>query len=74
MSKLFKNKYGLSVNELIELHSLYEAHSTAEYLMDNYDIEDVDKAIKLGYEIRNYMDKYGVNECSAIDAILAKRS
>lgn len=69
MSSLYGNVYGLSVSELSMLHRLYEAHSTAEYLMENYGFDE-NKAICLGYEIRELMHKFGFTEEEAIHNLL----
>lgn len=63
----------LDVIDLIKVHEYYGAACTAEYLMDNYDIENEDEALQLGYDIRRLMDKYEYNEAEAIDEVLAKR-
>lgn len=60
----------LDMNDLIEIHSYYEARCTAEYLMENCDITDEDDALCLGYEVRRLMDKYGYDEETAIDEML----
>lgn len=70
MSKLFNNKYGLSVNELTELNMLYEAHCTAEYLLENHYVKDENLAIELGYEVRHKMSKYDYSESEAIHLAL----
>ena len=60
----------LDVHDLMELHKYYEAACTAEYLMDNQSIATEDKALKLGYEVRRLMDKYGYDEEEAINEVL----
>lgn len=61
----------LNVNDLIDIHKYYEAACTAEYLMENFGITDENEAMKLGYTVRGYMDKYGYNENEAIERILS---
>jgi hypothetical protein len=60
----------LNVNDLMELHHYYEAACTAEYLMENYDIIDENEAMRLGYKVRRFMDKFGGDEEYAIDEVL----
>lgn len=60
----------LDVHDLMELHQYYEAACTAEYLIENYGIATEDKALKLGYEVRRLMDKYGYLEEDAIAEVL----
>lgn len=62
----------LDANDLVEIHEYYEAFCTAEYLMDNYDIDDEDTALCFGYEVRRLMDKHDYNEETAIDEVLRK--
>ena len=62
----------LDVYDLIKIHEYYEAACTAEYLMDNYDITDEDEALRLGYDIRILMNKYGYNEEEAIEKVMFK--
>ena len=63
----------LDVYDLINIHNYYEAACTAEYLMDNYEITDEYKALRFGYEIRRFMDKYGLDEETAIYEVMRKR-
>jgi hypothetical protein len=56
--------------DLMECHQYYEAACTAEYLMENYDIDDESTAMHLGYEVRRLMDKYGYDEEEAIYEVL----
>ena len=74
MSKLFNNKYNLSVVELTELNMLYEAHCTAEYLLENHYVNDEDFAIELGYEVRHAMNKYDYSEEDAIFTVLTEHN
>ena len=62
----------LDANDIVEIHHYYEAACTAEYLMENYDIEDEDDALHLGYEVRRLMDKYDWDEETAIDEVMSK--
>jgi hypothetical protein len=58
---------GITLNEfeMYDIKKFYEAHCTAEYIFENYDVTE-EKAIKLGYEVRRLMDKYGGDEEDAI--------
>lgn len=65
----------LSISDLIDIKEYYEACCTAEYLMDNYDIESEEKAIELGYKVRERMDDersndYGTEEAEAIYEVM----
>lgn len=60
----------LDMIEMSRISGFYKAACTAEYLMDNYDVEDKDEALKKGYEVREIMDKYGMNEDEAIAEVL----
>ena len=62
----------LDVNDLMKLHAYYEAACTAEYIMENHNITNEDKAMNLGYEVRRLMDKYGYDEEHAINEVLRK--
>lgn len=62
----------LNVYELMDIHEYYQAARTAEYLMDNYNITDENKALELGYEVRRIMDKYDYDEEEAINEVLNK--
>lgn len=62
----------LDVNDLINIHEYYEAACTAEYLMDNYDV-DKDKAMSLGASVREYMNKNNVTEDVAIYEVMKRR-
>lgn len=63
----------LDVHDLINIHEYYEAACTAEYLMDNYDLTE-NEAMRLGADVRRYMDKNNVTENIAIDEILSKEN
>lgn len=54
---------GVTLNEyeMYEIKKYYDAHCTAEYIYDNYYVTE-EQAIKLGYEVRRLMDKYGGEE------------
>lgn len=60
----------LDMIEMSRISGFYKAACTAEYLMDNYDVEDKEEALKKGYEVREIMDKYGMNEDEAIAEVL----
>lgn len=59
----------LSMEDMSEINSYYEAASTAEYLMDNYGF-DKDDALDKGYEVRRLMDDFGYYEEEAIEEII----
>ena len=62
----------LSFNEMKDIHDYYEAACTAEFLMENYDIKDEEKALYLGCEVRWLMYKYDCDEETAIHEVLVK--
>ena len=59
----------LNVYDIISIHKYYEVACTAEYLMDNYGLTE-EEAMKLGAEVREYMDDNNVTENVAIDEIM----
>ena len=62
---------GITLNEcdMYEIKEYYEAHCTAEYIADNYDVTDED-AVRIGYKVRRLMDKYDITEEEAIYEIM----
>ncbi len=65
----------LSISDLVDIKEYYEACCTAEYLMDNYGIDSEEKAIELGYEVRERMadarsNDYGTEEAEAIYEVM----
>ena len=65
---------GITLNEydMYDIKEFYEAHCTAEYIADNYDVTD-DEAVKLGYEVRRIMNKYGGEEDDVIREVMKNR-
>lgn len=66
------NGVKLEVNDLIRLSAFYEASCTAEYLHENYGIEE-DVALELGYEVREMMAATDMSEVDSIDEVFANR-
>lgn len=66
---------GVTLNEydMYDIKKYYEAHCTAEYIADNYDVTE-EEAVKLGYEVRRLMDKYGSEEEDAIYEVMKERN
>lgn len=65
----------LSVSDLIDIHRYYEAACTAECLLENCEqVTTEEQAMKLGYEVRRKMDKYGYSEEDAIDEVLREHT
>ena len=65
---------GIVLDEL-DMRSIkeyYEVSYTAEYLMENYELTE-EEAMRLGAEVRRYMDKNNVTEDIAIDEIMSTR-
>lgn len=74
-TKLFDvrcNDYQLSIIDFIEINKYYEACCTAEYLLENYPnlANNEEKAIELGYQVRDLMCKYDYDEEEAIEDII----
>ena len=63
---------GLTMAEMLPIHRYYEAACTAEYVMENWNITDEEQALKIGYAVRELMDKYGYSEEEAIEVWLKK--
>ena len=65
---------GITLNEydMYDIKKYYEAHCVAEYIADNYDVTE-EEAVKLGYEVRRLMDKYGSEEEDAIYEVMKER-
>ena len=61
----------LNENEMRDIKQSYEILSTAEYILENYDLTGKDE-MTLAYEIRRYMDKNDVTESEAIREILGE--
>lgn len=59
----------LDMMEMSRISSFYEAACTAEYLMDNYDIENKNEALEKGYRVREIMSDYGMSEEEAITEV-----
>ena len=66
---------GITLNEydMYDIKEYYEAHCTAEYIADNYDVTD-DEAVRLGYEVRRLMNRYGYEEEEAIYEVMKRRN
>lgn len=64
---------GITLNEydMYGIKKFYEAHCTAEYILENCNVTE-EKAIELGYEVRRLMDKYGYEENEAIYEVTKK--
>lgn len=62
----------LDMTDMAAIHEYYEAASTAEYLMENYDVKDESEALEFGYMVRETMDRYGLSEIDAIDHLRDK--
>lgn len=65
---------GITLNEyeMYDIKKFYEAHCTAEYILENYNVTE-EQAIELGYEVRRLMDKYGGEEEDAIYEAMRNR-
>lgn len=61
----------LNMIEMNEIHMQYEIYATAEYLMENYALAE-ETALKMAVGVRRLMNKYGLDEETAIDEILNK--
>ena len=65
---------GVTLDEwdMYEIKKYYEAHCTAEYVAENYDVTD-EEAIEIGYQVRRLMDKYDSTEEDAIYEVMKER-
>lgn len=59
----------LNMDDMNTIHKQYEIYSTAEYLIENYRLSE-ETALKMAVGVRKRMDKYGLDEETAIDEIL----
>ena len=55
------NGMKIDMYSLQDLFEFYQASCTAEYINENYGIPE-QEALKLGYQVREQMDKYGMSE------------
>ena len=64
---------GITLNmcEMNEIHTQYQIYTTAEYLMENYGLDEK-TALSKAADVRRFMDKYGLDEETAVDEILNK--
>lgn len=62
----------LTLDSASQIHQWYEAACTAGYLMEEYDISE-DEAMELGYEVREKMNKYDLDELDAIEECMNER-
>lgn len=61
----------LNMSEMNEIHMQHEIFATAEYLIENYGLNE-ETALKMAVGVRKLMNKYGLDEETAIDEILNK--
>ena len=63
---------GITLNEfeMYDIKKYFEAHCSAEYILENYNVTE-EKAIELGYEVRRLMGKYDYYEEDAIAKVMA---
>ena len=61
----------LNMSEMNEIHMQYEIYATAEYLIENYNLAE-ETALKMAVGVRRLMNKYGLDEETAVDEILNK--
>lgn len=66
------NGITLDESELCEINSYYEIACTAEYLVDNYGMNE-ESAMEAASEVRRLMNKYGYDEEDAISEVMAGR-
>ena len=55
----------LDMCDMDKIHRQYEIYCTAEYLMENYVLEEK-QALQSASDVRRLMDKYGYDEDEAI--------
>lgn len=61
----------LNMSEMNEIHMHYQIFSTAEYLMENYGLDEK-TALRKAADVRRLMDKYCLDEETAVDEVLNK--
>ena len=61
----------LDVGDMICIKNYYEQRGTAEYLVDNYGLDE-EKAMHLAFMVRELMDDYGCDEDMAIETVFQK--
>ncbi len=61
----------LNMDDMNAIHMQYEIFATAEYLMENYNLAE-ETALKMAVGVRKLMNKYGLDEETAVDEILNK--
>lgn len=69
MEQIKMNGKTYTMDELCYLHEQYEIFCTAEYLIENLELQE-NEAIKKATEVRQMMDKYDFSEEEAIKEIL----
>lgn len=62
----------LDARDLSEINEYFEAATTAEYIYENYKVNK-EEAIKLGYAVRERMNKYDESENESIDIVMKGR-
>lgn len=62
----------LRIEDLACVSNYYQAACTAEYLIENYpEFDSLEKAMSVGYQVRDLMLLHGYNEAEGIDYVLA---
>ena len=61
----------LNKSEIADIDVYYEAACTAEYIIENYGLDE-EKAMQAGYDVRRLMRKYDYTEEDAIREVLAE--
>lgn len=61
----------LNKSELADIDKYYEAACTAEYIVENYGLDE-EKAMQAGYDVRRLMRKYDYTEEDAIREVLSE--
>lgn len=59
----------LDAYDLMKINQYYRTACIAEYLIENYKFSE-ERAMKVGSLVRDYMDKYNIEEDTAIEKIL----
>lgn len=64
----------LFVEDLVRISNYYQAASTAEYLIENHrEFDTLEKAMSVGYQVRDLMCLQDYSEAEAIDYVLSHR-
>ena len=61
----------LDEHDMICIKNYYEQRCTAEYLVENYGLDE-EQAMRLAFDVRELMDDFGCDEDMAIETVFQK--